>query len=92
MSFDGIAKFSTNRFGVAPGGQPLKHSFLPKVVDERLFSVAEMSANYCEILPHRSVGEKLSNERVSIRPGFCKEQDPGRVTINAMYNKGALSF
>jgi hypothetical protein len=49
-----------------------------------------MSANYCKILPHRSVAEKLSNERVSIWPCFCKEQDSGRVTIDAMYDKGPL--
>jgi hypothetical protein len=65
---------------------------LAKVVNERPFFYGEMSANYCEILPHRSVAEKLSNERVSIRAGFCKEQDPGRVTIDAMYDKGPLSL
>ena len=53
-------------WGPLSGGQPLKHSFSPKVVNERSFFDAEMSANYCEILPHRSVAEKLSNERVSI--------------------------
>ena len=51
---------------------------------------AEMPANYGEILPHRSMAEKLSNECVSIRLGFCKEQDPGRETIDAMYDKGSL--
>jgi len=61
-------------------------------VDERPLFDAEMSANYCKILPHRSVAEKLPNERVSIQPCFCKEQDPGRVTIDAMYDKGPLSL
>ena len=75
-AFHGIAKFSTSRSGVALGGHPLKHSFLPKVVNERPFFDAEMSANYCEILPHRSVAEKLSNERVSIRPVFAKSRIP----------------
>jgi len=60
-------------------------------VNERPFFDAEMSANYCEILPHRSVAKKLSNECVSIRLGFCKEQHPGRKTIDAMYDKGSLS-
>jgi len=59
-------------------------------VNERPFFDAEMSANYCKILPHRSVAEKLSNERVSIWPCFCKEQDSGRVTIDTMYDKGPL--
>ena len=78
--------------GVALGGQPLKHSFPSKVVNERPFFGAEMSANYREILPYRSMAEKLSNECVSIRLGFCKEQNPGRKTIDAMYDKGPLSL
>ncbi len=60
-------------------------------MNQRPFLDAEMSADYCEILPHRSVSEKLSNECVSIRLGFCKEQNPGRKTIDAMYDKGPLS-
>lgn len=70
----------------------LKHSFLSKVVNERPFFDAEMPANDCEILPHRSVAEKLLNQCVSIRPGFCKEQDPGSVTIDAMHDKSPLSL
>jgi len=38
------------------------------------------------------MAEKLSNECVSIRLGFCKEQNPGRETIDAMYDKGSLSL
>src|SRR5215471_13067541 len=41
---------------------------------ERPFFGPEMPANYCEILPHWSMAEKLSNECISIRLGFCKEQ------------------
>jgi hypothetical protein len=36
--------------------------------------------------------EKLSNECVSIRFSFCKKQDPGRKTIDAMYDKDSLSL
>ena len=70
----------------------MKHSFSSKVVNERPFFDAEISANDCEILPHRTMAEKLSNECVSIRLGFCKEQNPGRETIDAMYDKGSLSL
>ena len=89
-TFDGIAKFSASRFWIASGGHPLKHSFLPKVVNECSFSSTEMSAHYGEILPHRSVAEKLLNERFPIQPGFCKEQNPRRVSIDAMYDIGPL--
>ena len=51
-----------------------------------------MPAHDCEILPHRSMFEKLPNECVSIRPGFRKQQDPGRVAIDAMYDKRPLSL
>ncbi len=60
-------------------------------MNERPFFDAEMSANDCEILPHRTMAEKLSNECVSIPFGFCKEQNPGGETIDAMYDKGSLS-
>ncbi|HMH07842.1 MAG TPA: hypothetical protein VK579_14270 [Terriglobales bacterium] len=60
-------------------------------MNQRPFFEAEMAANYCEILSHRAMREKLSNECVSIRPGFCKEQNSRRETIDAMYDKGSLS-
>jgi hypothetical protein len=90
-AFDEIAKFSTSRLGAAPGGQPLKHSFSPKVVNERPLFVAEMSANHCEILPHRTMAEKLLDEFIPIPFGFRKEQNPGRKTIDAMYDECPLS-
>jgi hypothetical protein len=61
-------------------------------VNERPFFGSEMPANYREILPHWSMAEKLSNESISIRLGFCKEQNPGRKAIDAMHNKGSLSL
>lgn len=88
---DGILEFSASRPGVTRCGQLLKHSFSPKVVNERLFVAAGMPANYCKILPYRSMAEELSNERVPIRLGLCKEQNPRRITIDAMYDKGSLS-
>ena len=50
-----------------------------------------MPAHYGQILPHRKMAEKLLHECVSIRPGFCKEQSPGRETIDAMHNESSLS-
>jgi len=90
-AFDEIPKFSTSRMGAALAAQPLKYSFSSKVVNERPFFDAEMSANHCKILPHRTVPEKLSNQCVSIPFGFCKEQNPRGKTIDAMYDKGSLS-
>jgi hypothetical protein len=60
-------------------------------VNERPFFGGEMSANYSEILPDGCMVEKLANECVSIRLGFCKEKDPGRETVDAMYDKRSLS-
>jgi hypothetical protein len=89
--FDEILKFGTSDLRAAPGGQPLKHSFSPKVVNERAFFVAEMSANHCEVLPHRTMAEKLFNEFIPIPFGFREEQNPGGKTIDAMYDKCPLS-
>jgi hypothetical protein len=61
-------------------------------VNERPFFGVDMPANHREILPHRSMAEKLSNECVSILLGFCKKQNPGRKTIDAMYDKRPLSL
>jgi hypothetical protein len=70
----------------------LKHSLSANVVNECPFFDAERPANYREILPRWSMVEKLSNECVSIRFGFCKEQNPGCKTVDAMYDKGSLSL
>jgi len=51
-----------------------------------------MSANHCEILPHRSVGEKLLDQCVSIRLGLGKEQNAGGKAVDAVDDKGPLSF
>ena len=91
-AFDGISKFRTSRFGVALGAQLLKHSFTSKVVNERPFLGAGTPANDREILPDGSMGEKLSNECIAIRPGFRKQQNPGRKTIDAMHDQGSLSL
>src|SRR5256885_9575139 len=42
--------------------QFLKHSFTSKIVNERPFLGAETPAEYREVLPHRSMAEKLLNE------------------------------
>ncbi len=90
--FDGIAKFSTSCPGIVLGGQPLKHSFASRVVNQRPLIQAEMAANHGKILPYRSMAEKLSDECVSILLGLCKEQNSGTETIDAMYHIGPLSL
>jgi hypothetical protein len=85
-----IAKLGASRFWIALCGHPLKHSFLPKVMNESPFVQAEMTANYCQIFPDRAVPDKLLNECFSIWPGFCEQQNPRRETIDAMDDEGPL--
>ena len=91
MPFDGISKFRPRRPGVSLGAQFLKRSFAPKVMNQGPFHRAEAPANYREIPSGWSMGEKLSNERIPIRLGFRKEQNPGRKPIDAMHHKSSLS-
>jgi hypothetical protein len=56
------------------------------------FPGTETPTDHREVLPHWSMGEKLSNECISTRLSFRKEQNPGRKTIDAMHDKGALSL
>ena len=88
--FHRIAEFSASRFWIPFCGHLLEHSLLPKVMNECPFFQPEMTANCCEIFPHRGVSDKLLNECFSIWPGFCKEQNPRRLTIDAMYDEGPL--
>ena len=91
-TLDGISKLGTSRFGVALRSQYLEHSFTSKVVNERPFPGGETPAHHREILPRRSMAEKLSNEYIPIRFSLRKEQNSGRKTIDAMYDEGALSL
>lgn len=88
--FHGIAQLSPIRFRIPFGGYPLKHSFLPKIMNECPLVEAEMTANCREILSHRGVSDKLLNECFSIWPGFCKQQNPRREPIDAVYDIGPL--
>ncbi len=90
VAFDNIPQLSTSRLPIALSGQFLEHSFSSKVVDEGSFFGAEMAPNHREILPYRTVAEKLSNQCVSIQHSFRKEQNPRREAIDAMYHKGSL--
>src|SRR5208283_1328276 len=93
-ALDRIAKFRTGCFRVALLGQLLEHSFLAKVVNEHavFVLVLEVSAHDGEILPYRSMFEKLAHQRLAIGPGLGKEQDAGCVAIDAMDDEGALSL
>lgn len=88
--FHGIAQFSTGRSWISFRGDLLKYSFLPKVMNQCPLLHAEMTANCGKILPHRGVLDKLLNESFSVWPGFCEEQNPGGVTIDAMYHESPL--
>jgi len=61
-------------------------------MNERPFAARELAANYRKVLPHRSMAKKLSDQGLSIHLRFCKEQNPGRKTIDAMYDKRSLSL
>lgn len=86
-TFDGIAKFGASRFRVFRGAQLLKHSFPPKIVDERSRLSVEMSAQCSKILSYGSVGEKLAHQRLPIGSGFREQQRAGRKTIDAMHDE-----
>ena len=88
--FDRIAKFGSRRFRVARTSQLLEHPFLPKVVNERPIFGLEVPAHDGEILPDRSVFEKLLHQRLAICPGLGKQQDSGGVAIDAMDDKDPL--
>lgn len=91
-AFDGIAKLGSSSFWVARGGNFLKHSFLPKVVDEGSFARAEIATHDGKVVPHGRVFEELLNERFAIGPGFCEEENPGGVSIDTMHHNGPLPF
>ncbi len=91
-TFDGIAKFSTSGLGVSRSAQLLKHSVTSKIVDERPCLSFDTAAHYRQILPYRSMREKLMHEHLPICPGLRKQQNPGSKTIDAMHDQGPLFF
>jgi hypothetical protein len=60
------------------------------MVNERAFFDLEVPAHDREILPYRSMFKELPDQRLAIRPGLGKQQDPGCVSINTMYDEGPL--
>jgi len=89
-AFDGIPEFGAGGFRVFHGAQLLIHSFTSKIVDERSSLSGETAAHDRKILPHGSVGEKLSHQRGSIRRSLGKKQSPRRKSIDAMYDQRLL--
>jgi hypothetical protein len=90
--FDGVSEFRANRLRVSRRPQLLKHSFTMKIVDQRPGRGAESAAYYREILPHGSMREKLSHQRISIRVSLCKQKNPRGKTIDAMDHQSSLSL
>lgn len=89
-AFDEIPKLGASALAVTRDRQFLEHSFTSKVVNESSFFGAEISANHCEILPHRAVLPELPNQGIPVPLGFCKEKNARRKTIDAMYDKRSL--
>ena len=61
-ALDGISEFRARRIGVPLCAQSLKHSLPLKIVNQRPFLCREMATKDREILPHRSMSQKLPNE------------------------------
>ena len=90
QTFNRIPEFSARTPRVVCRGQLLKHSYPTKVVDERSFTGAQMSADHRKILPHRSVAEKLLHQRVAVPLSLGKEHNSGGEAIDAVYDKCLL--
>ena len=83
-TFNAVAKFSPGGFAISFRTQFLIHAFASEIVNQGSLFRGEMSTNHGQILAYRSVGEKLSNQRLAIRIGLCEEQNAGCETIGAM--------
>jgi hypothetical protein len=90
-AFHRVSKFGASRSLISCHAQTLKHSFPAKIVDERSGPNTEAAAQYREIPPHGSMGEKLPHQRVSSWAGLGKQQSPGDETIDAMHDPDSLS-
>src|ERR1022692_2314108 len=91
-AFHRISKLRTSRLGVPHRAQFLKHSFPPKIMHQRPCLSRETAAQDREILPHRSVCEKLSHQRMSIRIALREQQRSRGKTIDAMHDQSSLSL
>jgi len=89
-AFDRVSKFSAGRLRVSRGAQLLKYAATPKIVHQRPSLELDTAAHYRQVLPHRSMVEKLAHQRISIRRGLRKEQDPRGKTIDPMDDQRPL--
>lgn len=92
QAFDPIPQFGTGRLGISRGTRLLKHSFPAKIVNQGPCLVADAAAHYRQVLPYRSMVEKLSHQRISIRAGLRKQQYPGGKAIDPMHDQRPLSL
>ncbi len=90
QAFDGIAKFGPGRLWISCRAQLLIHSFTPKIMNKRTYRSIETATHHREILPHRSVGEKLPHQCISIPIGLGKQQNSGGKAINAVHDQRPL--
>jgi hypothetical protein len=68
------------------------HAFPPEVMHESSLFLGEMPANHRQVLPYRSMREKLPYQHVSIRLSLGKQKNAGRETINPMNDQSSLSL
>lgn len=89
-AFDEIFQLCPSPLRIARACQLLKHAFAAKIVNQGCLFCAEMTANHCQILPRRRVREKLPDQRISIRLGFCKQHNSRGETIDAVHDESSL--
>jgi len=89
---DGISKFGASRRGVPLGAHLLEHSGASKIMNQDPLLCVETPAKNRQILSHWRMIEKLSNQYLSIGPGFGEKQNAGCETIDSMDNKSQLSL
>ena len=91
-AFDGISQFGTSRLRISRRPQLLEHSFPAKIVHERAGLNRETSAHHRQILPHRSMVEKLPDQGIAIATRLRKQQRPRGKAIDAMHDQRPLFF
>lgn len=91
-TFNGVAQFSAGRLGISRRPQLLIHAFTPKVMDQRGSFSVESAAHHGQIFSHWRMRKKLLDQPIAITVRLGEQQNSGCKSINAVHDKGALSF
>lgn len=89
-TLDRVFEFGSCGLAVPLFTQLLIHPLPSKIMNERSLACGKMSTYHDQILPQRSMRQKLSNQRVPIALGFGKQQYSRRETIDAMHHQSSL--